>query len=336
MTKITIGARSSKLSLAYVAKVKELLLKNNNDLKEENINFKAIKTSGDLNLNKNISEIGGKNLFCKEIEESLFKKEIDIAVHSLKDMEANENKSLLIGAYLKRNDYRDVIISEKIKNISDLRNGVKIGSSSKRRELQLKKINSNISVINIRGNIDTRINKINENKLDGVILAAAGVKSLKLDKKISLTFNCDHILPAVGQGIIAVQCRKEDKIKNLIKRINDNTTNLCAIAERKMLQTIGGDCDTAIGGLAEIENHNLKLKAQLFSDSGKESFEYELTGREVDASFIGKSVGEKIPLKKRKNIKIIKAIIISEILTPEIPLFQTSKNNILKFCNTSI
>ncbi len=294
MTKITIGARSSKLSLAYVAKVKELLLKNNNVLKEENINFKAIKTSGDLNLNKNISEIGGKNLFCKEIEESLLKKEIDIAVHSLKDMEANENESLLIGAYLKRNDYRDVIISEKIKNISDLRNGVKIGSSSKRRELQLKKINSNISVINIRGNIDTRINKINENKLDGVILAAAGVKSLKLDKKISLTFNCDHILPAVGQGIIAVQCRKEDKIKNLIKRINDNTTNLCAIAERKMLQTIGGDCDTAIGGLAEIENHNLKLKAQLFSDSGQESFEYELTGREVDASFIGKSVGEKL------------------------------------------
>ena len=294
MTKITIGARSSKLSLAYVAKVKELLLKNNNDLKEENINFKAIKTSGDLNLNKNISEIGGKNLFCKEIEESLLKKEIDIAVHSLKDMEADENESLLIGAYLKRNDYRDVIISEKIKNISDLRNGVKIGSSSKRRELQLKKINSNISVINIRGNIDTRINKINENKLDGVILAAAGVKSLKLDKKISLTFNCDHILPAVGQGIIAVQCRKEDKIKNLIKRINDNTTNLCAIAERKMLQTIGGDCDTAIGGLAEIENHNLKLKAQLFSDSGQESFEYELTGREVDASFIGKSVGEKL------------------------------------------
>ncbi len=290
MTKITIGARGSKLSLAYVAKVKELLIKNNIDLKEENINFKVIKTSGDLNLNKNISEIGGKNLFCKEIEE----KEIDIAVHSLKDMEANENEGLLIGAYLKRNDCRDVIISEKIKSISDLRDGVKIGSSSKRRELQLKKINNKISVINIRGNIDTRINKINENKLDGVILAAAGVKSLKLDKKISLIFNCEQILPAVGQGIIAVQCRKEDKIKNLINKINDSATSLCAIAERKMLQTIGGDCDTAIGGLAEIENHNLKLKAQLFSDSGQESFEYELTGREVDASFIGKSVGEKL------------------------------------------
>ena len=247
-----------------------------------------------MNLNKNISEIGGKHLFCKEIEESLLKKEIDIAVHSLKDMEANENESLLIGAYLKRNDYRDVIISEKIKNISDLRNGVKIGSSSKRRELQLKKINNKISVIDIRGNIDTRINKINESNLDGIILAAAGVKSLKLDRKISFTFNREHILPAVGQGIIAVQCRKEDEIRNLIKKINDNETSLCATAERKMLQTIGGDCDTALGGLAEIENHNLKLKGQLFSDSGQDSFEYELTGREIDASFIGKSVGEKL------------------------------------------
>ena len=294
MTKITIGARDSKLSLAYVVKVKDLLIKNNHDLKEENIHFKAIKTSGDLNLDKNISEIGGKNLFCKEIEESLLKKEIDIAVHSLKDMEANENENLLIGAYVKRNDYRDVIISEKIKNLSDLKDGIKIGSSSKRRELQLKRINNKISVINIRGNIDTRINKINEKNLDGIILAAAGVKSLKLDRKISFIFNAENILPAVGQGIIAVQCRKEDEIKNLIKRINDSKTSLCAIAERKMLQTVGGDCDTAIGGLAEIENHNLKLKAQLFSDSGQESFEYELTGREVDASFIGKSVGEKL------------------------------------------
>ena len=294
MKKITIGARGSKLSLTYAAKVKELLLKNSSELKEENIDFKEIKTSGDLHLDKKISEIGGKNLFCKEIEESLIKKEIDIAVHSLKDMEANENSELLIGAYIKRNDFRDVIISEKIKNISDLKDGVKIGSSSKRRELQLKKINNKISVINIRGNIDTRINKINENNLDGIILAAAGVKSLKLDEKISFTFNCEHILPAVGQGIIAVQCRKEDEIINLIKKINDSATSLCAIAERKMLRTIGGDCNTAIGGLAEIENHNLKLKAQLFSDSGRESFEYELTGREDDASFIGKSVGKKL------------------------------------------
>ncbi len=294
MTKITIGARGSKLSLAYVAKVKELLIKNNDELKEENLNFKAIKTSGDLNLNKKISQIGGKNLFCKEIEECLINKEIDVAVHSLKDMESTENKKLLIGAYIRRNDFRDVIISKKIKNINDLKDGVKIGSSSRRRELQLKKINKKISVINIRGNIDTRINKISENNLDGIILAAAGVNSLKLNEKIGFTFECDQILPAVGQGIIAVQCRKDDEIKNLIKKINDNTTSLCAIAERRMLQTIGGDCETAVAGLAEIENHNLKLRAQLFSDNGEESFEHELIGRDTDASFIGESVGEKL------------------------------------------
>ena len=301
--KITIGSRASKLSLAYVARVKELLLKNNNDLKEENINFKAIKTSGDLNSEKKISEIGGKNLFCKEIEESLIKKDIDIAVHSLKDMEAFENHKLLIGAYIKRNDFRDAIISEKIKKITDLKDGVKIGSSSKRRELQLKKINKKISIINIRGNVDTRINKIKENNLDGIILAAAGVKSLRLDKKIGFIFESDSILPAVGQGIIAVQCRKEDKIKHLIKNINDVKTSLCAIAERKMLQTIGGDCDTAIGGLAEIKNNNLKLRAQLFSDCGKESFEHELTGREADASFIGKSVAEKLLVMAGEKFK---------------------------------
>ena len=279
------------------------MLKKNSELKEDNIDFREIKTSGDFHSDKKISEIGGKKLFCKEIEESLIKKEIDIAVHSLKDMEANENNELLIGAYVKRNDFRDVIISEKIKNISDLTDGVKIGSSSKRRELQLKKINNKISVINMRGNIDTRISKISENNLDGLILAAAGVKSLKLDKKIGFIFECENILPAVGQGIIAVQCRNEDKIKSLLKKINDSETKACATAERKMLQTLGGDCDTAVGGLAEIKNNNLKLRAQLFSDCGKESFEHELIGREADASFIGKSVAEKLLIMAGNKFK---------------------------------
>ena len=294
MTKITIEARGSKLSLAYVAKVKELLIKNNSELKEENIDFKAIKTTGDLYSGKKISDIGGKNLFCKEIEECLIKKKIDLAVHSLKDMESVENQKLIIGAYIRRNDFRDVLISERIKSIDDLKAEVKIGSSSRRRELQLKKINNKISIMNIRGNVDTRINIMNKSNLDGIILAAAGVKSLKLENKISFTFESEHILPAVGQGIIAVQCRKEDKIKFLLKKINDTETNFCAIAERKMLQTIGGDCDTAVGGLAEIKNNNLRLKAQLFSDNGDECFEHELTGKDHNASLIGKSVGEKL------------------------------------------
>ena len=304
MIKITIGARGSKLSLAYVEKVKELLLQENKELKEENINFKAIKTSGDINQNIRLSEIGGKNLFCKEIEEKLISNEIDIAVHSLKDMESIENDNLVIGAYIKRNDFRDVIISKKIKDKEDLKGKIVIGSSSRRRELQLKKINQNISVVNMRGNIDTRIKKLDKEELDGIILAAAGVKSLNLNNKISISFEIEEVLPAVGQGIIAVQCKKNDeKVKSFLKNINDVETELCAKAERKMLQVIGGDCETAIGGLAVIDNKNLKLKAQLFSDSGSESFEHELTGKDIDAINIGKAMGEKLLSLAGKEFK---------------------------------
>ena len=292
MNKITIGARGSKLSQAYVSKVKSLILENS---KDTDIHIKTIKTSGDIHQNIKISEIGGKNLFCKEIEENLIENNIDIAVHSLKDMESVEHKDLIIGAFIKRNDPRDTLVSKKIKKLSELNSNITIGSSSRRRELQLKRINKKISVVNLRGNIDTRIQKVEEKKLDAIILAAAGIKSLKLENKISFIFETNEILPAVGQGIIAVQCRKDDKlIIDIIKKINDTETSLCAIAERKMLQTIGGDCETAIGGLAKITDNNLILKAQLFSDEGHESFDYKFTGRDIDASNIGKAVGEKL------------------------------------------
>ena len=295
MKKITIGARGSKLSLAYVKKVKNLILEKSKDLNDSDFAIKTIKTSGDIHSNVKLSEIGGKNLFCKEIEENLLENNIDIAVHSLKDMESEQNENLIIGAYVKRNDPRDVLICNRIKNFNELLKGAKIGSSSRRRELQLKKINKNVSVLNIRGNIDTRIQKLEDQKFDAIVLAAAGVKSLNLEHKIGLIFDTNEIIPAIGQGIIAVQCRKDDeKIKDIIKRINDTETSLCAIAERKVLQTIGGNCETAIGGFAEITNNNLILKAQLFSDEGDESFEYKFTGSDVDATNIGKIVGEKL------------------------------------------
>ncbi len=295
MKKITIGARGSKLSLAYVEKVKRLILEKSKSLKEDDFVVKKIKTSGDIHTNIKLSEIGGKNLFCKEIEENLLKNNIDIAVHSLKDMESEQNEALTIAAFVKRNDPRDVLICNKIQNLNELSQGAKIGSSSRRRELQLKKINQNVLVLNIRGNIDTRIKKLEEKKLDAIILAAAGVKSLKLENKIGMVFDENDVLPAVGQGIIAVQCRKDDEIiKNIIKKINHTETSFCAIAERKMLQTIGGDCETAVGGLAKIIDNNLILKAQLFSDLGDQSFDYEFSGRDVDALNIGKTVGEKL------------------------------------------
>ena len=295
MKKITIGARGSKLSLAYVEKVKNLILEKSKDLNDGDFVIKTIKTSGDIHSDIKLSEIGGKNLFCKEIEENLLENNIDIAVHSLKDMESEQNENLIIGAYVKRNDPREVLICNRIKNFNELFKGAKIGSSSRRRELQLKKINKNVSVLNIRGNIDTRIQKLEDRKFDAIVLAAAGVKSLNLEHKIGLIFDTNEIIPAIGQGIIAVQCRKDDeKIKDIIKRINDIETSLCAKAERKVLQTIGGNCETAIGGFAKITNNNLILKAQLFSDEGDESFDYKFTGSDVDATNIGKIVGEKL------------------------------------------
>ena len=292
MKKLIIGASGSKLSFAYLSKLKKLILQSHRDIDFE---VKIIKTSGDIHQNIKISEIGGKNLFCKEIEENLLNKNIDVAIHALKDMESIEHKDLTIGAYIKRNDPRDILISNKIKKLGDRNNKTTIGSSSRRRELQLKRINKEINVEDIRGNIDTRMKKLEENKFDAIILAAAGVKSLNLENKISLIFESEEILPAVGQGIIAAQCRKDDVfILDLIKKINDKNTSLCATAERKMLQTIGGNCETAVGGLAEISNNNLKLKAQLFSDSGEESYSYEMTGPEKNALIIGKTVGQKL------------------------------------------
>ena len=147
----------------------------------------------------------------------------------------------------------------------------------------------------MRGNIDTRIKKLSDKNLDGIILAAAGVKSLNLQNKISLIFEPQQMLPAVGQGVIAVQCRKNDEnMKQTLKKINDKETYLCALAERKMLKTIGGNCETAAGGLASIQNKNLNLIGELYSDKGDECFTFEFSGKDVDALDIGKTVGEKL------------------------------------------
>ena len=191
MKKIIIGTRGSKLSQAYASKVKNLILKNTKGI---DLPVKTIKTSGDSNLKVKISEIGGKNLFCKEIEENLLDEKIDIAVHSLKDMESQENEKLVIGAFVERNDPRETIISDKINKLSDFGKKLKIGSSSRRREFQLKKINKEIVVRNMRGNIDSRVKKLEEGEFDGIILALAGVKTLRLENTIGFIFSIDLII----------------------------------------------------------------------------------------------------------------------------------------------
>ena len=297
--KIIIGSRGSKLSLAYANKVKSLISSFDPSI-EKKITIETIKTSGDLFKDKKISEIGGKNLFYKEIEDKLIKKEIDIAVHSLKDMDSIETKGLVIQAYLKRNDSRESFVSKKFKNLSEL-NNAKIGSSSRRRELQLKLLNKNIKVENIRGNIDTRIKKVETGEYDGVILALAGLKMLKLEKFAKETFSVKDFIPTAGQGIIAVQCREDDEdAKKILKKINHNETETCALAERSFLKTLGGDCDTAVGCAAILNKDNIELNAQLFSDDGKKVFNVVKLGKSNQPQLLGKLAGEDI-LKKSKN-----------------------------------
>ena len=303
MKKIVIGARGSKLSLAYADKVKKKLLEKVPELAEDLIVIQSITTSGDIFYDRKLSEIGGKNLFCKEIEESLLKKEIDIAVHSLKDMASEEIKNLNIAAYIERNDPRDVFISFKFNNIKEIKNGV-IGSSSRRRDLQLKTLNKDILVKNIRGNIDTRIQKLRDGLYDAIVLAAAGVKTLKLEENIKQIFTSKEMLPAVGQGIIAVQCRKEDtNIINLLGKIDHAQTRQCAEAERNLLKVIGGDCDTAVGGLATIKNNELTLYAQLFSDDGINIFNYKTAGSKEEGLKLGKLAGVELLKQAGTNFK---------------------------------
>ena len=303
MKKIVIGARGSKLSLAYANKVKELLLGKEPHLTDKHIEIRSIKTSGDIFYDKKLSEIGGKNLFCKEIEEKHLKKKIDIAVHSLKDMASEEIEELNIAAYIERNDPRDVFISCKFNNIKELKDRI-VGSSSRRRDLQLKILNRDILVKNIRGNIDTRIQKLKDGLYDGIVLASAGVKTLKLEENIKQFFSAEEMLPAVGQGVIAVQCRKEDiNTINLLAKIDHKQTRQCATAERSLLKVIGGDCDTAVGGLATIEDNELVLCAQLFSDDGINIFNYKKKGNKEEGLNIGKLVGIELLKQAGKNFK---------------------------------
>ena len=260
MKKIIIGARGSKLSLAYANRVKKLILKKNSHLSDAMIEISPITTSGDIFHDKKLSEIGGKNLFCKEIEEALLQNKIDIAIHSLKDMASEEIQSLHIGAYIERNDPREALVSLKFNNIKQLDAAI-IGSSSRRRNLQLQLIYKNILVKNIRGNIDTRIQKLKEGGFDAIILALAGLKSLELEQHAKQIFSTSEMLPAVGQGIIAVQVKEDNKkVKLLLEKINDKETFSQAVIERALLKGIGGDCHTKLGAIA-TGNNPITLKA---------------------------------------------------------------------------
>ena len=300
MKKIIIGSRGSKLALIYAKKAKEELLKLPNNLKAEQIELKEITTEGDKILDKRLSDSGGKGLFSKNIEDELLKKKVDIAVHALKDMPAFETDGLITRCFLKRNDPREILISSKNQKFSELEKKAIIGTSSFRREFQLKKLRKDLNYKLIRGNVDTRIKKLKNGQYDAIILSCAGINSLNLNNEITQFFSISEIIPSAGQGIIALQCRKEDdQILNLLKDVNHMPTYYCALAERSVLKILEGDCETAIGVHASINNKKIDLSAELFSIDGSRRFYEKKTKDFLFAESLGIEVGE--ILKEKSN-----------------------------------
>ncbi|MEK9787011.1 MAG: hydroxymethylbilane synthase [Candidatus Pelagibacter sp.] len=299
--KIIIGSRGSKLALIYAQKVKNKILENS-QFHEDEIIIKEIITKGDQVQDKRLSEVGGKGLFSKNIEKELLEDNIDIAVHALKDMPAIETKGLLSNFFLKRNDPREILISRDGAKLEELEDQSIIGTSSFRREFQIKRLKENVSCKLIRGNVDTRLRKLKEGLYDAIILSLAGIKSLELETEITQIFLTNEIIPSAGQGIICAQCKENNfSIIDLLNKINDPDTYKCAIAERDILKILEGDCETAVGAHAVLKNNEITLEAELFSLDGKKRYfekekrsinEFDKIGLEIGKILKDKSNGD--------------------------------------------
>ena len=301
--KIVIGSRGSKLALLYAQMAKDKIIKNTN-LKDEDIIIKPITTKGDLVKDKRLSEFGGKGLFSSNIEKELLNKNIDIAIHALKDMPALESKGLMTETFLERNDPREILLSIGKKKFSELNLKSIIGTSSYRREFQIKKMRPDIVCKLIRGNIDTRIKKLKEGTYDAIVLSYAGIKCLNLDNKISEIFSIDKIIPSAGQGIIALQSREKDnKIISILKKINHYETYKRAHAETNILKVLEGDCETAVGAHATIYKDKIILEAELFSLDGTVRFYEKKTSTLDKFKQLGIEVGKSLKTKSNNSYK---------------------------------
>ena len=294
MEKLIIGSRGSKLALKYAEIAKKAFLK---ELDIE-VEIKKITTEGDLVLDRRTSEIGGKGEFIKNIEKELINKKIDVAVHSLKDVPSVKTKGLKINCFLKRNDPKEVLINKENLTLDKIKKNSVIGTSSLRREFQLKHLRPDLNFKLIRGNIDTRIKKLDEDQYDSIILAKAGLLSLSIENRISEIFECEKIIPPAGQGTIVLQSREEDdKLNNILSKINHFETSIEAKIERKILSVLEGDCNTAAGIYANVRGKNVKIIAELFSDDGNKKFSYKDECKIEEALKIAKKAGD--DLKKQ-------------------------------------
>jgi hydroxymethylbilane synthase len=303
--KIVIGSRGSDLALWQANFVKRELQKAHKGLKVE---IKLIKTKGDKILNVALSKIGDKSLFTKELETALLNGEIDIAVHSLKDLQTSLPKGLKLAAVTKRHDVEDVLIARKKKTtIESLPEGATVATGSLRRKAQLKHIRPDIKVVDLRGNVPTRIDKFLKSKWDAIILARAGVERLKMKKYISSIIPKETILPAVGQGALGIEISSKNKFaEKIVKVLHDENAYCAVLAERALLKTLEGGCQVPIGAFAEVRSNGLYLDGLVASLDGDTVFRAKIRGKKADAEALGKSLAK--ALLKAGARKVLKEI----------------------------
>ena len=285
--KIRIGTRGSPLALIQAGHVGGRIAEANG-IGPVDIEIVVIKTSGDRIQDRPLSEVGGKGLFTKEIEEALFDKSIDLAVHSMKDVATVLPDGLVIGAILEREDVRDVFISLKAGRLADLQTGAIVGTASLRRQAQVKRLRPDLEVITFRGNVGTRLKKLEEGQADATILALAGLNRLGQAARATAVIEPGEMLPAVAQGALGIEIRADDaRMAELIAPLSHPDTTIAVTAERALLRGLDGSCKTPIAGLALVSGNRVSLRGMILTPDGREAHETTLEGSVRDAAKLG-------------------------------------------------
>lgn len=290
--KIIIGSRGSRLALWQANNVKKLL---EDEYRDFSVTIKVIKTTGDKVTSKPLTEIGGKALFLKEIEEEILAGKVHVGVHSLKDVPADLPPGLLLTAVLKREDPRDVFISKKYGSLLQLPKKAKVGTSSLRRKAQLKNFRPDFEIVPIRGNVETRLKKMQSGQMGAIVLAAAGMTRLGMVAKITEYLPTTLMLPAVGQGVIALEIREDDEAtRRLLDPLNDQETMIAIQAERSFMKGVDGDCHAPIAAFAEVHGQNLKITGMIASPDGRELIRDRMEGNIRESVALGDGLAKQL------------------------------------------
>jgi hydroxymethylbilane synthase len=290
--KIIIGSRGSKLALCQAKLVADNLMNHHPGLVVE---ITKIKTKGDKILDAPLAKIGGKGLFVKELEDALLAGRIDLAVHSLKDVPTELPPGLTIGAITERENPHDVLISRGNRRLEDLPANAILGTSSLRRQAQLLHYSPEFRLVDLRGNLDTRIRKLDEQGLDAIIVAAAGLYRLGLKTRVTQQLPMDICLPAVGQGALGIEIREEDqRLKQLLTPLHHPPTSVAVEAERALLKRLEGGCQVPLGAYAQVSNGTLRLQGLVASPDGGRLIRDEISGGLDEAGKLGISLAERL------------------------------------------